>query len=240
MSFLEEFQANLDSLPSILQKKYALLRDLDKSLQAIQRQNEQRCEQEIEEIRKRVRSGNITTNTSLIRFSDDALDEQKHSIRIADEKVALAVQAYDLVDTHIQQLDQYLKRFDEELRREKESATASGITPPSLDGNVKAGRGSESGRGGRKKTRRAAAVEATTEAATVANSSGMDLDLPVDPNEPTYCLCNQVSYGEMVACDNPDCKIEWFHFGCVGLKEQPKGKWYCSDCAVMKNRRKGR
>ena len=30
----------------------------------------------------------------------------------------------------------------------------------------------------------------------------MDLDLPVDPNEPTYCLCNRVSFGEMVACDN--------------------------------------
>lgn len=23
-----------------------------------------------------------------------------------------------------------------------------------------------------------------------------------DPNEPRYCICNQVSYGEMVACDN--------------------------------------
>ncbi|XP_035546114.1 uncharacterized protein LOC118348476 [Juglans regia] len=55
--------------------------------------------------------------------------------------------------------------------------------------------------------------------------SGMGLDLPLDPNEPTDCLCNQVSYGEMVACDNPNCKIEWFHFGCVGLKEQLKGKW---------------
>lgn len=32
----------------------------------------------------------------------------------------------------------------------------------------------------------------------------MDLELPVDPNEPTYCFCNQVSYGEMVACDNND------------------------------------
>lgn len=30
------------------------------------------------------------------------------------------------------------------------------------------------------------------------------LDMPVDPNEPTYCLCNQVSYGEMIGCDNPD------------------------------------
>lgn len=62
-----------------------------------QRQNEQRCEQEIEDIKRGVRSGSITPNTSGIRFSDEALDEQKHSIRIADEKVALAVQAYDLV-----------------------------------------------------------------------------------------------------------------------------------------------
>lgn len=25
-----------------------------------------------------------------------------------------------------------------------------------------------------------------------------------DPNEPRYCICNQVSYGEMVACDNAE------------------------------------
>jgi hypothetical protein len=36
----------------------------------------------------------------------------------------------------------------------------------------------------------------------------------------------QVSFGEMVGCDNPDCKVEWFHFECVGLTLPPKGKWY--------------
>ena len=25
-----------------------------------------------------------------------------------------------------------------------------------------------------------------------------------DPSEPRYCICNQVSYGDMVACDNED------------------------------------
>ncbi|XVF65026.1 hypothetical protein PTKIN_Ptkin09bG0213700 [Pterospermum kingtungense] len=246
MSFIDEFQADLEALPNILQKKYALMRDLDKSLQEIVRQNEQRCEQEIEDIKRGVRAGNITPDTSLIRFSDEALDEQKHSIRIADEKVALASQAYDLVDSHIQQLDQYLKKSDEELRRERENAAATASLAPSPDGTTKSGRPGESGRGGRKKTRLAtaaaatAAAAATEVAAAAANPTGMELDLPVDPNEPTYCLCNQVSYGEMVACDNPDCKIEWFHFGCVGLKEQPRGKWYCSDCAALKNRRKGR
>ncbi|KAJ6934194.1 hypothetical protein NC651_009289 [Populus alba x Populus x berolinensis] len=242
-SFVDEFQANLEALPNILQKKYSLLRDLDKSLQEIQRQNEQRCEQEIEDIKRGVKAGNITPNTSLIRFSDEALDEQKHSIRIADEKMALAVQAYDLVDAHIQQLDQFLKLCDEDNRRERDTAAAApALLASSLDGSTKSGRGSESGRGGRKKTRLVAAEEATeTEVAvatTFANTTGMQLDLPVDPNEPTYCFCNQVSYGDMIACDNPDCKIEWFHFGCVGLKEKVKGKWYCSDCAPLKNRRR--
>ncbi|XP_069746513.1 inhibitor of growth protein 1 isoform X2 [Narcine bancroftii] len=55
-------------------------------------------------------------------------------------------------------------------------------------------------------------------------------DLPIDPNEPTYCLCNQVSYGEMIGCDNDECPIEWFHFSCVSLHHKPKGKWYCPKC----------
>ncbi|XP_077400761.1 inhibitor of growth protein 2 [Vanacampus margaritifer] len=56
------------------------------------------------------------------------------------------------------------------------------------------------------------------------------VDFPIDPNEPTYCLCEQVSYGEMIGCDNDQCPIEWFHFSCVGLTYKPKGKWYCPKC----------
>ncbi|XP_075086002.1 PHD finger protein ING1-like isoform X2 [Nicotiana tabacum] len=213
MSFIDEFQAR------------------------VQRQNEQRCEKEIEDMIQRIKAGNVTPDSSLIKFSDDALDEQKHAIRIADEKVALASQAYDLVDAHIQQLDQYLKKFDEELRRERDVAGVTGTPATTVANNGKSGRSGE-GKGGRKKTRLATAAAATATAAAAA--SGMDLDLPVDPNEPTYCFCNQVSYGEMVACDNPNCKIEWFHYGCVGLKEQPKGKWFCADCAGTQKKRKGR
>ncbi|XP_073102064.1 PHD finger protein ING1 isoform X1 [Elaeis guineensis] len=227
MGFLEDFQASFESLPALLQRNYGLMRDLDKSLQGVQRQNEQRCEQEIGDIRRGIESGNITPDTSLIRFSDEALDEQKHCIRIADEKVALATQAYDMVDAHIQQLDQYMRKL-EELRQERELATGAGVGTSNADASTRSGRVAESSRGGRKKSR--LAVEPPS----------VDLELPVDPNEPTYCFCNQVSYGEMVACDNPDCKIEWFHFGCVGLKEQPKGKWYCSNCVGMQKRRKGK
>lgn len=60
----------------------------------------------------------------------------------------------------------------------------------------------------------------------------------VDPNEPRYCLCNQVSYGEMICCDNQGCSIEWFHYGCVGIAEAPKGKWYCPQCLAKKRNKK--
>lgn len=33
-------------------------------------------------------------------------------------------------------------------------------------------------------------------------STEEDIDEPIDPNEPRYCICNQVAYGTMVACDN--------------------------------------
>ncbi|KAK2679914.1 hypothetical protein RAB80_005095 [Fusarium oxysporum f. sp. vasinfectum] len=74
---------------------------------------------------------------------------------------------------------------------------------------------------------------------------------PIDPDEPKYCLCNRVSFGTMIACENADyvsdstasntylssstarkkqtdikltnqqCKQEWFHLECVGLEEVP-------------------
>lgn len=62
-------------------------------------------------------------------------------------------------------------------------------------------------------------------------------DWSYDPNEPRYCTCNQVSYGDMVACDNPKCPVEWFHYPCVGITAPPKGKWYCPRCAASMNRR---
>ncbi|ESN94013.1 hypothetical protein HELRODRAFT_103151 [Helobdella robusta] len=52
----------------------------------------------------------------------------------------------------------------------------------------------------------------------------------IDPNEPLYCLCREVSYGEMIGCDNESCEVEWFHFHCVNLTHKPKGKWFCPSC----------
>lgn len=56
------------------------------------------------------------------------------------------------------------------------------------------------------------------------------LHMPIDPNEPTYCFCKQVSYGNMIGCDNPSCIIEWFHYPCVEITKKPKGDWFCPNC----------
>ncbi|KAG9490152.1 hypothetical protein GDO78_005832 [Eleutherodactylus coqui] len=77
-------------------------------------------------------------------------------------------------------------------------------------------------------------------AAIPESDSNNQVDWTYDPNEPRYCICNQVSYGEMVGCDNQDCPIEWFHYGCVGLSEAPKGKWYCPQCTAAMKRRGSR
>ncbi|KAK4157970.1 inhibitor of growth protein 3 [Chaetomidium leptoderma] len=60
----------------------------------------------------------------------------------------------------------------------------------------------------------------------------------IDPDEEKYCLCNRVSFGTMIQCDNVDiCKQEWFHLECVGLSDIPARttKWYCPDCRKLLN-----
>ncbi|ODV81760.1 uncharacterized protein CANTADRAFT_3833 [Suhomyces tanzawaensis NRRL Y-17324] len=54
-----------------------------------------------------------------------------------------------------------------------------------------------------------------------------------DADNNLYCFCQRVSFGEMIGCDNDDCKFEWFHWSCVGITSPPKDDeiWYCPDCA---------
>ena len=54
-------------------------------------------------------------------------------------------------------------------------------------------------------------------------------------DQPSYCYCRGPEEGTMIACDNPDCPIEWFHTKCLRLHTLPKGKtkWYCPDCRKL-------
>jgi inhibitor of growth protein 3 len=76
------------------------------------------------------------------------------------------------------------------------------------------------------------------------DAEGMEVDAEEDDeagDDKKYCLCQNVSFGDMVACDNDACPYEWFHWSCVGLKSEPNGTWYCPVCAEnMKKGNKGK
>ena len=58
-------------------------------------------------------------------------------------------------------------------------------------------------------------------------------------SEKTWCYCGEdESYDKMIACEHPDCEVEWFHYSCVGLTEElvPDGDWFCSDCQMLTRR----
>ena len=130
---------------------------------------------------------------------------------LADARVATAQGTYDAVDDAITRLDRDLAVFEEAVRARDRSyddlAVRNGSGERGFDGG-----GFDGGERG------------------FINSA---YDAPVaNPNEPTYCICQQVSFGEMIACENDDCPIEWYHFSCVGLsvKNKVKGKWICPTC----------
>ena len=49
-------------------------------------------------------------------------------------------------------------------------------------------------------------------------------------NSDKYCYYRQGEHGSMIACDTPNCPIEWFHFPCVGFTNEPVGEWFCKEC----------
>ena len=75
-------------------------------------------------------------------------------------------------------------------------------------------------------------LSAKARAAKAANDDedAMDVDDDEAGDDKKYCICQNVSFGDMVACDNDACPYEWFHWSCVGLKSEPNGKWFCPVC----------
>lgn len=71
-------------------------------------------------------------------------------------------------------------------------------------------------------TKRNGGGKKTTANAANSNAQAQDLDvIDTDPmdgevDSKVYCTCRQVSYGEMIGCDDDECEIEWVS-GCFLL-----------------------
>ena len=128
----------------------------------------------------------------------------KECLELAEQKVVLANEALVLVNANTKKLDKDIARYksiESNSKRRQASAAASG--------RISQG----SGRG-RKKSEAYHPDPPPIHYVPPTNAATAE----------RFCYCRQISYGEMIGCDNPHCKIEWFHFECVGLTTETKPK----------------
>lgn len=129
---------------------------------------------------------------------------------ISDNKLAIVQDALDQLDIKSRELDHDFKLIN--------VATSDGAET------------SNSQSGSKDKDNKKDKSNVNNKNSTSAALSSAPKSSSRESPEPTYCHCHQVSYGDMICCDNDACKIEWFHFNCVSLTSKPKGKWYCPNC----------
>lgn len=129
---------------------------------------------------------------------------------ISDNKLAIIQDALDQLDTKSRELDHDFKLIN--------AATS--------DGTESNNNNSSSSSNNNKANKNSVNNNKNQSASTSSQPKTSQRESP----EPTYCVCHQVSYGDMICCDNDACEIEWFHFQCVSLTSKPKGKWYCPNC----------
>lgn len=214
-SFLQKYVDRVSEVPTHLRRHLALIRDLDEKVQTLQSDIERRSKKHL--------STEVTQLTSL-----------------ADEKVTIAAQVYDFIDSHIQSLDEDLRLLDAEIRADKERLGVG--EDETAGGRLEARRTKGRGRVGVAAAAAAAAPDKkkkggrkrTLETEEEDGPSSL-LPMPTE-NEPVYCYCQKPSHGQMVACDNDECQLEWFHLECVGLTAAPTGEWLCPDCRASKDK----
>jgi hypothetical protein len=95
------------------------------------------------------------------------------------------------------------------------------MLPSSLARNVSSGMGD------------LAQLQMAAAAATTASATHDCEGHPTTADNPRYCFCRRVALGEMIGCDNDDCRYEWFHLPCVRLQRSIEGTWFCPSCVSV-------
>ncbi|XP_062518991.1 inhibitor of growth protein 1-like [Corticium candelabrum] len=255
-TYLERYLDCVENLPDDLQRLMSLLKELDAKTQALLQTLRPRHQAYIESFD----SDNVAKRRKL---HQEVLRGVLLCREFGDEKLQLASQMQELVESHSRQLEDDLRalehaRMEENMPplsteqqrlmysegydigrptkrppRQKRSHPYTQLKEKDLGEDFRDTKEKDLGQKPAKKR-----FKKKTSRTKVRDDSPPP-EAQIDPNEPTYCLCDQVSFGEMIGCDNDECPIEWFHFQCVGLMSKPKGKWYCPQCSTEREKKKG-
>ncbi|KAG6603493.1 PHD finger protein ING2-like [Cucurbita moschata] len=251
--YVDDYLEYASTLPAELQRLLNTIRELDDRSQSMIDQTRQQTKYclglSTQSLKKGINNSNSEDEeTAFEKLRKDIEANQDNALSLCTEKVLLARQAGDLIDSHIKRLDEDLNNFAEDLKQEgKISPDEPAILPPlplvsknekrkSIYMVPQSKRPDYRDRDWDRERDRDFELMPPPGSHKKDFAPSLDVDQPIDPNEPTYCICHQVSFGDMIACDNENCQGgEWFHYSCVGLTPETrfKGKWYCPTCKVL-------
>lgn len=247
--YVDDYLEYASTLPAELQRLLNTIRELDERSHSMINQTRQQTKYCLGLASQVNKKGNGNEEDEAIEKMRKEIEvNQDNALSLCTEKVLLARQAYDIIDSHIKRLDEDLNNFAEDLKQEgKIPADEPAILPPlpiipkiekrkALYVTPQPKRLDFRDRDWDRERDRDFELMPPPGSQKREFTIPMDIDQPIDPNEPTYCVCHQVSFGDMIACDNENCQGgEWFHYACVGLTPETrfKGKWYCPTCRLL-------
>ncbi|KAI9287638.1 hypothetical protein BC943DRAFT_318514 [Umbelopsis sp. AD052] len=260
--YLQEYISTLENLPSEIQYHWAEIQKRNEQLEELERHIHSR-DNNLSKIHRQVMNSTETKADALknepIIIRKIKRDYDRIQV-LADEKVQIAEQALKLLDRHLRRLDNDLDKVHDGNETRNESRSPQSMMPTrqaSPINTLKLPLAEMIGEGSQRKRRRAnshissgrSTPSIRTRSRETTPSRGPrrqhapprhanDSDSQGESDEPLYCICQQVSYGAMVACDGENCPHEWFHYDCVGLTAPPKGAWYCEHCVAEMQEKK--
>ncbi|KAL8167159.1 hypothetical protein V2J09_008658 [Rumex salicifolius] len=244
--YVDDYLEYANTLPAELQRLLNTIRELDERSQGMLNQTRQQTYCLGVSSHGSKKGYHEDDEASFEKMRKEIEATQDNALNLSTEKVLLARQAYDLIDSHIKRLDEDLQNFAEDLKQEGKIPPDEPIILPPMPiiPKIEKRRTVYNTPISRRIDYKEREWDRDKDSELMPPPGShkkdfpvpADVDQPIDPNEPTYCICHQVSFGDMIACDNDNCKGgEWFHYACVGLTPETrfKGKWYCPACREL-------
>ncbi|PIO61220.1 hypothetical protein TELCIR_17264 [Teladorsagia circumcincta] len=186
---LKNYMEKLDDLPPFMCKNAEEIREIDEKVEKMSQEVQQKLILHVKNLKK-------LSNEQRAKLYRETQTMFKEIDKLSDKKVKLAQKMYDTVDMHIKEMDQEIAQFHEYQRKKCEEAQAASAAS-SEDAEKKSANSSM------KPNKRKKQLKASTAENELTNgfkpSVVIPVDMPVDPNEPTYCICHQANGTAMIA-----------------------------------------
>ncbi len=231
-TFVNKFLELTEPIPRKLIRHLKLLKEVERISYNLEKALKERREQYLEKLREKSLKRNITLKSIKSLY--------KEVLALCDYKLELINEIkYILENEFVDKLDPIIEEGKEELDLNNKKITFEDNTTTDNDTNSKKFMNKKKNRSMKKnkeKEKDNKDKEKEKENIHIENNSNNKI---IRDLKDVYCKCKRESYGKMIQCDNPECG-EWFHYECIGLKEnyEPKEEWFCSDKCRLKAKRR--